>query len=139
MQNIKLLIWDLSWVLHVIYITLLSKCWAKDSLTVDYQPTVDLDILPIPSVIRKLPKPGEDEKLKLVMGVMSSNSNFLLRNATRNTWLKHGVFEYKFLIDRACEATSLEQEIFGDILFLNATYSGKAVRLAEKIYRGRFF
>ena len=97
--------------------------------------------------IKKLPAPltknQPNYKFKVVVGILSASSNFLFRNATRNTWLKfdrenqnnpqNTYFSYKFLIDNPDKLTLLENDKFRDILFLNSTYSGKAIRLGEKL------
>lgn len=102
----------------------------------------------MPEKIKNLPTPPQNlQNFQIVVGILSANSNFLQRNSSRNSWLNtktvnrnphsqppnQPYFTYKFLIDRPDRQTLIEDRIFNDIVFLNSSYSGKAVRLGEKL------
>ena len=72
---------------------------------------------------------------KIVVGILSADFNLKLRNAARETWLSYGLFRYKFLLDNETPELLEEQEKYGDILFIESKYSGKAYRFGEKLYR----
>ena len=67
---------------------------------------------------------------------MSTPENCHIRNQLRQTWLRDSSphLAYKFLLDKASEALRMEQEIFGDLIFVNAHWTGKAKRFGEKLY-----
>jgi hypothetical protein len=74
-----------------------------------------------------------------VVGILSSSfeKNQHLRMAQRSAWVKdaakYDVHVY-FLIDQESPEIEKEQKLYGDIIFLNASYSGRAVRFGEKLY-----
>ena len=69
----------------------------------------------------------------LIIGIVSADRKVSQRNAQRETWLSSGLFPYRFLLDRKTPELELENEKFGDIVFLNATHSGYAVAYGEKL------
>lgn len=78
-----------------------------------------------------------------VVGILSSalGSEYqALRTAQRATWVKDARLYYNirvyFLIDNPTAGPSeldTEQKLFNDIVYINATYSGRAVRFGEKL------
>jgi Galactosyltransferase len=74
-----------------------------------------------------------------VAGVLSSSSPGYeyKRMAQRATWGKDApLYNVKvyFLIDQPDPSLDKEQMLYGDIIYINATYSGRAVRFGEKLY-----
>ena len=49
--------------------------------------------------------------------------------------MSYGLFRYKFLLDNETPELLEEQAKYGDILFIESKYSGKAYRFGEKLYR----
>ena len=70
----------------------------------------------------------------IILGILSLDTNINLRNYQRKTFLLDGYFAYKFLIDRPTNETILENENYGDLIFLNTTYLGHINRYGEKLY-----
>ena len=72
-----------------------------------------------------------------VVGILSSDDGIDRRQAQRDTWVKDSLREYPlkiyFLLDRETNETLKEQWEHSDIIFLNSTYSGRAVRFGEKL------
>ncbi|XP_072050015.1 uncharacterized protein [Amphiura filiformis] len=82
-----------------------------------------------------------DNRPLLVLGILSAHSEY--RNAQRSTWLStiHVLQDklpfrviYKFLIDQPTNDTIVENDKYNDILVLNTTYHGYAVKFGYKIY-----
>lgn len=69
------------------------------------------------------------------MGVLSHSDNRQLRDTIRVTWAKNAPFAVVFLIDRPTPALTRESEANNDVVFLNAPYSGRAVRFGDKLIR----
>ena len=69
----------------------------------------------------------------LVLGIISADNKIDLRNAQRTTWLSKGLIQYRYLLDRETPALILENDTFGDLVFLNATHSGYATAYGEKL------
>ena len=69
----------------------------------------------------------------LIIGIVSADHKEYQRNAQRETWLSSGLFPYRFLLDRETPELKLENEKYGDIVFLNSTHSGYAVAYGEKL------
>jgi Galactosyltransferase len=74
-----------------------------------------------------------------VVGVLSSSAAGYQykRMAQRATWVKDApLYNVKvyFLIDRPDPGLDKEQALYGDLVYINATYSGRAVRFGEKLY-----
>ncbi|XP_033725741.1 uncharacterized protein LOC117315589 [Pecten maximus] len=85
----------------------------------------------------------EDKRPHLVLGVLTPHTNIDLREGQRSTWLStirqlhHKLpfkITYKFLIDRPTNDTLLENRKYNDIVFLNSTGEGRAVKFGEKLY-----
>ena len=53
--------------------------------------------------------------------------------AQRQTWLSSCRFSHLFLLDNETPKLAAEQELHGDLLFLNATFSGVANGYGEKL------
>ena len=51
----------------------------------------------------------------------------------RNTWLKSGRFNYRFLLDKETPALQEEQKLHHDIVFLQSTFHGRAKGFGEKL------
>jgi hypothetical protein len=70
-----------------------------------------------------------------VVGVLSSEANRSFRDAQRRTWMSENVtnIRIKFLLDRPSNVTAEEAALHGDVLFLNSSFSGRAVRFGEKM------
>lgn len=72
-----------------------------------------------------------------VVGILSAAHNQCYRMAQRLTFIPNTAETYHvkvyFLIDRPHPSLQREQELYRDILYLNATYSGRAVRFGEKL------
>ncbi|KAK3581373.1 hypothetical protein CHS0354_016219 [Potamilus streckersoni] len=75
-----------------------------------------------------------------IIGILSANGNRALRNAQRQTWistLKQDLplaVEYKFVLDRPTQEALDEHDRERDIVFLNSSYSGYAVKFGEKLF-----
>lgn len=74
-----------------------------------------------------------------VVGVLSAGgvANKLLRIAQRETWVKDSSkynVQTLFLFDNPTPELLAEQDEYQDVVFLNATYSGRAVRFGEKLF-----
>ncbi|KAK3581372.1 hypothetical protein CHS0354_016218 [Potamilus streckersoni] len=85
-------------------------------------------------------KEGFQRNPKFVIGIMSANGNRELRDAQRQTWissLRQDLpldVEYKFVLDRPTQETQAELDRERDIVYLNLSYSGYAVKFGEKLY-----
>ncbi|XP_060064400.1 uncharacterized protein LOC132544768 [Ylistrum balloti] len=80
---------------------------------------------------------------RFVLGMLTSHANTAYRDGQRSTWLSTVnmlqnqlpfTITYKFLIDRPTNETIIEQKVYNDIVFLNVTSQGRAVRFGEKLY-----
>ena len=69
-----------------------------------------------------------------VVKIFSSYKNFDRRLAQRETWLLSSKFTHKYMIDEWTPEWEAENEIYGDIVSINATFHGYAVGFAEKLY-----
>ena len=85
---------------------------------------------------------SSQDKPLIVMGILTSGVKRDLRDAQRNTWLNTAMqsdnpfrVKYMFLIDRPTNETIEENKIYKDILYLNATFSGRAKGFGEKLYK----
>ena len=72
-----------------------------------------------------------------VIGILSAESKAALRNAQRATWIPRVPPHIKvyFLLDKSTDVLIQENDQNGDILFLNSSYTGRAVRFGEKMYK----
>ena len=72
-----------------------------------------------------------------VVGILSSDGGRDKRQAQRDTWVKDSLRDYPlriyFLLDRETDETLKEHQEHSDMIFLNSTYSGRAVRFGEKL------
>ncbi|XP_060071688.1 uncharacterized protein LOC132551553 [Ylistrum balloti] len=84
-----------------------------------------------------------DKRPLFVLGIFSADLHIEYRNALRSTWLSTVNLlqdtlpfriKYKFLLDNQTEDAMLENSKYNDILFLNVTVKGRAVRFGEKLY-----
>ena len=80
-------------------------------------------------------------RLHGVVGVLSAEDHVQLRQMQRQTWMQDSRNFYPdrtlyiyFLLDRPSRALLEEQELHGDLIFLNAPDSGWAVRFGRKLY-----
>ena len=70
----------------------------------------------------------------LVLGILTIESNFELRQAQRNTWLKNNnKLIHKFLLDKPTDKLIKENSQFHDIFFLNSSFTGNAHGFGEKL------
>ncbi|XP_069130519.1 uncharacterized protein [Argopecten irradians] len=103
--------------------------------------------LGIYSITRELqksnPGPKVDNRPLLVLGMLSPFSHTQFREGQRHTWISTMQrlnselpfrIIYKFLIDIPTNDTIKENNKYNDIVFLNATHQGRAVRFGEKLY-----
>ena len=75
---------------------------------------------------------------ELIFGILTHQSAFLQRQVLRDTYIRDYKFygeliDYKFLLDFETKKLSIENEKYHDILFLNATYTGKSIGYGEKL------
>jgi len=70
----------------------------------------------------------------IVLGILASYKNFDRRLAQRETWLLSSKFKHKYMIDEWTPEWEAENEIYGDIVSINATFHGYATGFAEKLY-----
>ncbi|XP_033743085.1 uncharacterized protein LOC117329304 isoform X1 [Pecten maximus] len=77
----------------------------------------------------------------VVLGMLTPHTNTKFRDAQRSTWISTILrlelpfrITYKFLIDRPTNDTILENKMYDDIVFLNATSQGRGVKFGEKMY-----
>ncbi|XP_072023850.1 uncharacterized protein [Amphiura filiformis] len=84
-----------------------------------------------------------DNRPLLVLGILSADLNSDFRNASRSTWLSTvSILQdtlpfriiYKFLLDQPTNDTIVENDKYNDILFLNDTHQGRAVKFGYKLY-----
>ena len=68
-----------------------------------------------------------------MLGILTVESHFAFRQASRQTFLSTNKFGYRFLLDRETPELLLEQETFGDLVFLNSSYTGYAIAFGEKL------
>ena len=66
--------------------------------------------------------------------ISSSYDNFDRREAQRETWLASSKIEHKYIIDKWTPEWKAENDIFGDIVSINASFSGYAKGFGEKLY-----
>jgi len=71
---------------------------------------------------------------EILIGILSIEPNLSLRNAQRKTWLSSKVFDFKFIFDNETPGLVAENDQYHDIVFLNASYTGKAYRYGEKLH-----
>ena len=60
--------------------------------------------------------------------------NYERREAQRETWLASSKIEHKYLIDEWTDEWRVENDVFGDIVCINATFKGYARGFGEKLY-----
>lgn len=80
-----------------------------------------------------IPTKQQPDPSLLVLGILSADNKIHMRNAQRETWLSDGLIQYRFLVDRETDELRKENDTFGDIVFLNATFSGYATGYGEKL------
>lgn len=68
-----------------------------------------------------------------MLGILTVESHLSLRKASRDTFLSKRKFGHRFLFDRETPALLREQEMFGDLVFLNTSYTGKEIAFGEKL------
>ncbi|KAL3861620.1 hypothetical protein ACJMK2_007645 [Sinanodonta woodiana] len=85
-------------------------------------------------------KEGSHRDPKLIIGILSATGNWKLRDAQRQTWISEMKqdlplsVEYKFVLDRPTQETIDELDKKGDMVFLNLSSSGYAIKFGEKLY-----
>ncbi|CAG5102115.1 Oidioi.mRNA.OKI2018_I69.chr1.g149.t1.cds [Oikopleura dioica] len=67
-----------------------------------------------------------NEKRRVVVGILATFENYERREAQRETWLLSSEIEHKYIIDSWTPEWRAENEIFGDIVSINASFSGLA-------------
>ncbi|CAG2209324.1 unnamed protein product [Mytilus edulis] len=79
----------------------------------------------------------------IVMGILSANGKQRFRDTQRKTWIKamlrmqHKLpfkITYKFLLDEPSSESIAENALNYDIVYLNVTNHGRAVKCGEKMY-----
>lgn len=70
-----------------------------------------------------------------VLGILSHEKNYDLRQAIRQTWAKTDSCNIFFLVDLPTHNLSNEKNQFEDIVFLHSKYHGRANRFGEKLYK----
>ena len=79
-----------------------------------------------------------------IVGVLTVPDALELRNKARTTWMAHEKknknnnddnprIQVFFLLDTETPDMLQEQDTYGDLIFLNASYTGRAVRFGEKL------
>lgn len=71
---------------------------------------------------------------QVILGILTTPDRCNERALIRSTWGKYGAVDYRFLVDQPSEMILQENKTFGDIISLNANWSGKALRFGEKLY-----
>ncbi|XP_021340121.1 uncharacterized protein LOC110441333 [Mizuhopecten yessoensis] len=83
------------------------------------------------------------DKPRLVLGMLTPAIHINYRNAQRSTWLSTiqrlqnelpFKITYKFLVDQSTNETIIENNYYNDLVFLNVTSHGRAVKFGEKLY-----
>ena len=70
----------------------------------------------------------------LMIGFLTVEDHCHRRNTMRSTFLNTTKFSYRFLLDQPSDKILQENATFGDIVILNAKYSGRGVKFGEKLY-----
>ena len=85
----------------------------------------------------ELPPPSaKHENVSIVLGILSAEANADLRGALRETWipLLPNSVRVHFLLDKNTPSNSAENRTYGDIVVLDAKFSGPKNHLGEKLY-----
>ncbi|XP_063405764.1 uncharacterized protein LOC134689724 [Mytilus trossulus] len=86
---------------------------------------------------------SQESRSHIVLGILSGGKNILFRDTQRGTWIKtmlrlHKVLPfkitYKFLLDEPSSESIKENALNHDIVYLNVSHHGRAVKFGEKIY-----
>lgn len=94
--------------------------------------------------LRKIPTPGFkiiesnpyiDKDTTGILGVLSHTQNRDLRDAIRKTWASISPFKVNFLLDMETPQLIEENVINNDIIFINSSFSGRAVKFGDKLIR----
>ncbi|XP_071175124.1 uncharacterized protein [Mytilus edulis] len=84
------------------------------------------------------------DKPLFVIGILTCDSTADRRASQRNTWISTMVqyadklpfrIVYKFVFDHPSNASIYENHIYNDIVYLNVTHHGWAVKFGEKLYK----
>ncbi|XP_069102383.1 uncharacterized protein [Argopecten irradians] len=96
-----------------------------------------------PSIHRGSGIVSKEQRPHLVLGVLTPHTNTEFRDGQRSTWISTirllrdqlpFRITYKFLVDRPTNYTVHEHQKHNDIVFLNATGEGRAVKFGEKLH-----
>ncbi|XP_063405746.1 uncharacterized protein LOC134689707 [Mytilus trossulus] len=86
---------------------------------------------------------SQERRPHIVLGILSGEKKILFRDTQRNTWIKsmlrlHKVLPfkitYKFLLDEPSSESIKENDLHKDIVYLNVSHHGRAVKFGEKMY-----
>jgi len=77
---------------------------------------------------------SKSDDRRIVVGILASFVNFERREAQRETWLASSKIEHKYIIDKWTPEWKAENDIFGDIVSINASFSGDSKGFGEKLY-----
>ncbi|XP_071142264.1 uncharacterized protein [Mytilus edulis] len=87
--------------------------------------------------------PIDEQRDHIVMGILSANGKQRFRDTQRKTWIKAMLrmqhilpfkITYKFLLDEPSSESIAENALNHDIVYLNVTNHGRAVKFGEKMY-----
>ena len=94
------------------------------------------DVIPSDNFNDYVPDNEETPK-EIIVGVLSKDTNFNLRQNLRETWIKlipDNVAVY-FLVDRPSDEIALENNTYGDMIVLYSNYKGNCNHFGEKMYK----
>ncbi|CAC5412974.1 unnamed protein product [Mytilus coruscus] len=86
---------------------------------------------------------SKESRPHIVLGILSGEKNIRFRDTQRNTWIKtmlhlHKVLPFKitytFLLDEPSSESTKENNLHKDIVYLNVSHHGRAVKFGEKMY-----
>lgn len=74
----------------------------------------------------------------IILGILSQQKNYHFRVTQRDTWIKTMLYlkdvlpfivTYKFLLDNPSSESIQENNLHNDIVYLNVSYNGRAVKI----------
>ncbi|CAG2256973.1 unnamed protein product [Mytilus edulis] len=86
---------------------------------------------------------SQESRPHIVLGILSGGKNIRFRDTQRGTWIKtmlrlHKILPFKitytFLLDEPSSESIKENNVHKDIVYLNVSHHGRAVKFGEKIY-----
>ena len=75
------------------------------------------------------------ENFYFCKNILRDFKNFERRLAQRETWLSSSNFEHKYIIDEWDDKWIAENNTYGDIISINASFHGYSKGFSEKLYR----